>query len=120
MFVFVQQASYHPEVSEEVKNRALMYGLECTAGYIELLEQVLLVGPGGGRLRPLGTTKASVNALVLVRAQVLQKPSVEQKQQLAACSKRVAGAVTELIQTAEAMKGEDASVLQTCKTHPCK
>ncbi len=39
-----QQAAYHPEVSEEVKNRALMYGSECTTGYIDLLEQVLLVG----------------------------------------------------------------------------
>uniref|UniRef100_A0A665TWR0 Talin-2-like n=1 Tax=Echeneis naucrates TaxID=173247 RepID=A0A665TWR0_ECHNA len=40
-------------------------------------------------------------------AHVLQKPTAEQKQQLAVCSKRVAGAVTELIQTAEAMKGTD-------------
>lgn len=39
-----QQAAYHPEVSEEVKNRALMFGSECTTGYIDLLEQVLLVG----------------------------------------------------------------------------
>lgn len=39
-----QQAAYNPEVSEEVKNRALMFGAECTTGYIELLEQVLLVG----------------------------------------------------------------------------
>ncbi|XP_028257233.1 talin-2 isoform X1 [Parambassis ranga] len=77
MLTTCKQAAYHPEVSEEVKNRALMFGSECTAGYIELLEQVLLV---------------------------LQKPTAEQKQQLAACSKRVAGAVTELIQTAEAMK----------------
>ncbi|KAG7237842.1 hypothetical protein INR49_031736 [Caranx melampygus] len=38
------QAAYHPEVNEEVKNRALMYGRECTTGYIDLLEQVLLVG----------------------------------------------------------------------------
>ena len=37
--------------------------------------------------------------------QVLQRPTADQKQHLAACSKRVAGAVTELIQTAEAMKG---------------
>ncbi|XP_028999549.1 talin-2a [Betta splendens] len=80
MLTTCKQASYHPEVSEEVKSRALMYGLECTAGYIDLLEQVLLA---------------------------LQKPSAEQKQQLAACSKRVAGAVTELIQTAEAMKGSE-------------
>ncbi|MEQ2179168.1 Talin-2 [Goodea atripinnis] len=35
------------------------------------------------------------------------KPTAEQKQHLAACSKRVAGAVTELIQTAEAMKGTE-------------
>ncbi|XP_036952511.1 talin-2a isoform X2 [Acanthopagrus latus] len=75
-----KQAAYHPEVSEEVKNRALMFGSECTTGYIDLLEQVLFV---------------------------LQRPSGEQKQQLAACSKRVAGAVTELIQTAEAMKGSE-------------
>lgn len=39
-----QQAAYHPEVSEEVKNRALMFGSECTTGYIDLLEQVLFVG----------------------------------------------------------------------------
>ncbi|XP_070711307.1 talin-2a [Pempheris klunzingeri] len=80
MLTTCKQAAYHPEVSEEVKNRALMFGAECTTGYIDLLEQVLLV---------------------------LQKPTGEQKQQLAACSKRVAGAVTELIQTAEAMKGSE-------------
>lgn len=45
IFVSVfQQAAYHPEVSEEVKNRALMFGSECTTGYIDLLEHVLLVG----------------------------------------------------------------------------
>lgn len=38
--------------------------------------------------------------------QVLQRPTPEQKQQLVVYSKRVAGAVTELIQAAEAMKGE--------------
>ncbi|CAJ1048986.1 talin-2a isoform X2 [Xyrichtys novacula] len=80
MLTTCKQAAYHPEVSEEVKNRALSFGSECTTGYIDLLEQVLLV---------------------------LQKPTAEQKQQLAACSKRVAGAVTELIQTAEAMKGKE-------------
>ncbi|XP_026189575.1 talin-2 isoform X3 [Mastacembelus armatus] len=80
MLTTCKQAAYHPEVGEEVKNRALMFGSECTTGYIDLLEQVLLV---------------------------LQKPTAEQKQQLAACSKRVAGAVTELIQTAEAMKGSE-------------
>ncbi|TKS69882.1 Talin-2 [Collichthys lucidus] len=80
MLTTCKQAAYNPEVSEEVKNRALMFGAECTTGYIELLEHVLLV---------------------------LQKPTAEQKQQLAACSKRVAGAVTELIQTAEAMKGSE-------------
>ncbi|XP_023187848.1 talin-2 isoform X1 [Xiphophorus maculatus] len=79
MLTTCKEAAYHPEVNEEVKNRALMFGAECTTGYIDLLEQVLLV---------------------------MQKPSAEQKQHLAACSKRVAGAVTELIQTAEAMKDE--------------
>ncbi|KAM4743629.1 talin-2a isoform 1-T1 [Anableps anableps] len=80
MLTTCKQAAYHPEVNEEVKNRALMFGAECTTGYIDLLEQVLLV---------------------------MQKPTAEQKQHLAACSKRVAGAVTELIQTAEAMKGSE-------------
>ncbi|XP_076012338.1 talin-2 [Genypterus blacodes] len=80
MLITCKQAAYSPEVSEEVKNRALMFGRECTTGYIDLLEQVLMV---------------------------LQKPTAEQKQHLAACSKRVAGAVTELIQTAEAMKGSE-------------
>uniref|UniRef100_A0A3Q2UDK8 Talin 2a n=1 Tax=Fundulus heteroclitus TaxID=8078 RepID=A0A3Q2UDK8_FUNHE len=80
MLTTCKQAAYHPEVSKEVKSRALMFGAECTSGYIDLLEQVLLV---------------------------MQKPTAEQKQHLAACSKRVAGAVTELIQTAEAMKGSE-------------
>ncbi|XP_028426455.1 talin-2a isoform X2 [Perca flavescens] len=80
MLTTCKQAAYHPEVSEEVKNRALMFGSECTTGYIDLLEQVLLV---------------------------LQRPTADQKQHLAARSKRVAGAVTELIQTAEAMKGSE-------------
>ncbi|KAM7406345.1 hypothetical protein PAMP_000727 [Pampus punctatissimus] len=80
MLTTCKQAAYHPDVSAEVKKRALTYGSECTTGYIDLLEQVLLV---------------------------LQKPTAEQKQHLAACSKRVAGAVTELIQSAEAMKGSE-------------
>ncbi|XP_055011026.1 talin-2a isoform X2 [Boleophthalmus pectinirostris] len=80
MLTTCKQAAYSPEVSEDVKRRALTFGTECTTGYIELLEQVLLV---------------------------LLKPTVDQKQQLAVCSKRVAGAVTELIQAAEAMKGSE-------------
>ncbi|CAL1604196.1 unnamed protein product [Knipowitschia caucasica] len=80
MLTTCKQAAYSPEVSEEVKRRALTFGSECTTGYIDLLEQVLLV---------------------------LLKPTADQKQQLAVCSKRVAGAVTELIQTAEAMKGSE-------------
>nr|XP_027779381.1 talin-2 [Marmota flaviventris] len=75
-----QQASFHPDVSEEVRSRALRYGTECTLGYLDLLEHVLVI---------------------------LQKPTPELKQQLAAFSKRVAGAVTELIQAAEAMKGTE-------------
>lgn len=38
-----QQASYHPDVSGEVRERALRFGTECTLGYLELLEHVLLV-----------------------------------------------------------------------------
>ncbi|XP_069029481.1 talin-2a isoform X2 [Embiotoca jacksoni] len=86
MLTTCKQAAYHLEVSEDVKNRALMFGSECTIGYIDLLEQVLMV---------------------------LQKPTAEQKQLLAACSKRVAGAVTELIQTAEAMKGNGSHTVMT-------
>ncbi|XP_078240331.1 talin-1 isoform X2 [Pogona vitticeps] len=75
-----KEAAYHPEVSGEVRHRALRFGQECASGYLELLEHVLVV---------------------------LQKPSHELKQQLAAYSKRVAGSVTELIQAAEAMKGTE-------------
>uniref|UniRef100_A0A4W5P373 Talin 2 n=1 Tax=Hucho hucho TaxID=62062 RepID=A0A4W5P373_9TELE len=80
MLTTCKQAACHPEVSEEVRNKALHYGSECTTGYIDLLEQVLLV---------------------------LQKPTADQRQQLAVHSKCVAGCVTELIQTAEAMKGSE-------------
>ncbi|KAM5176985.1 talin-2 isoform 2-T3 [Callospermophilus lateralis] len=80
MLTACKQASFHPDVSEEVRSRALRYGTECTLGYLDLLEHVLVI---------------------------LQKPTPELKQQLAAFSKRVAGAVTELIQAAEAMKGTE-------------
>lgn len=46
--------------------------------------------------------------------QILQKPTPELKHQLAAFSKRVAGAVTELIQAAEAMKGRLDSHMSSC------
>ncbi|XP_060030375.1 talin-2 isoform X1 [Erinaceus europaeus] len=80
MLAACKQASFHPDVSEEVRTRALRCGTECALGYLELLEHVLVI---------------------------LQKPSPELKHQLAAFSKRVAGAVTELIQAAEAMKGTE-------------
>uniref|UniRef100_A0A674KFR1 Talin 2 n=1 Tax=Terrapene triunguis TaxID=2587831 RepID=A0A674KFR1_9SAUR len=80
MLTACKQASYHPDVSEDVRARALRFGTECTLGYLDLLEHVLLI---------------------------LQKPTPELKHPLAAFSKRVAGAVTELIQTAEAMKGTE-------------
>ncbi|XP_034089506.1 talin-2 isoform X5 [Gymnodraco acuticeps] len=75
-----KQAACHPEVDEDLRIKALQYGSECTSGYINLLEQVL---------------------------QVLHKPIPEQKQQLALHSKHVAASVTELVQTAEAMKGSE-------------
>uniref|UniRef100_A0A8C7UVB5 Talin 2a n=1 Tax=Oncorhynchus mykiss TaxID=8022 RepID=A0A8C7UVB5_ONCMY len=80
MLTTCKQAAYHQEVNKDVRSRALLYGTECTTGYIDLLEHVLLV---------------------------LQGPTAEQKHQLVFYSKRVAGAVTELIQTAEAMKGTE-------------
>ncbi|XP_062246016.1 talin-2 isoform X2 [Platichthys flesus] len=80
MLTTCKQAAFHQEVSEELRSRALQYGSECTSGYINLLEQVL---------------------------QVLQKPTPEQKQHLALHSKHVAACVTELVQTAEAMKGSE-------------
>uniref|UniRef100_A0A8C6YDH2 Talin 2 n=1 Tax=Naja naja TaxID=35670 RepID=A0A8C6YDH2_NAJNA len=80
MLAACKQASYHPDVSEDVRMRALHYGTECTLAYLQLLEHVLMI---------------------------LQKPSAELKHLLAALSKGVAGAVTELIQSAEAMKGTE-------------
>uniref|UniRef100_A0A663N9F3 Talin 1 n=1 Tax=Athene cunicularia TaxID=194338 RepID=A0A663N9F3_ATHCN len=75
-----KEAAYHPEVSGDVRQRALRFGKECANGYLELLEHVLVI---------------------------LQKPTHELKQQLAGYSKRVASSVTELIQAAEAMKGTE-------------
>ncbi len=49
----------------------------------------------------------------LLYSQVLQRPTAEQKQQLAVHSKRVAACVTELVQTAEAMKGEATHAAHT-------
>ncbi|XP_069910406.1 talin-2 isoform X1 [Oryctolagus cuniculus] len=80
MLTACKQASFHADVSEEVRSRALRHGTECALGYLDLLEHVLVI---------------------------LQKPTPELKHQLAAFSKRVAGAVTELIQAAEAMKGTE-------------
>uniref|UniRef100_A0A1A7XDC4 Talin 2 n=2 Tax=Nothobranchiidae TaxID=405002 RepID=A0A1A7XDC4_9TELE len=77
MLATCKQAAHHPEVNEELRMKALQYGSECTTKYINLLEEVL---------------------------QVLQRPTLEQKQQLAGHSKHVAACVTELVQTAEAMK----------------
>lgn len=50
---------------------------------------------------------------LILHPQILQKPSPELKHQLAAFSKRVAGAVTELIQAAEAMKGRLDSLVSS-------
>ncbi|XP_053498219.1 talin-2 [Ictalurus furcatus] len=80
MLLTCKQAAHHQDVAEDVRSKALHYGLECTTGYIDLLEHVLLV---------------------------LQKPTAEHRQQLAVLSKKVASSVTELIQTAEAMKGSE-------------
>lgn len=39
----MQEAAYHPEVSADVRQRALRFGKECADGYLELLEHVLVV-----------------------------------------------------------------------------
>uniref|UniRef100_A0A4W3HCC8 Talin 2b n=1 Tax=Callorhinchus milii TaxID=7868 RepID=A0A4W3HCC8_CALMI len=80
MLTACKQAAYHSEVCEDVRNRALHFATECTVGYMEMLEHVLVI---------------------------VQKPTADQKQQLSGYSKRVASAVTELIQSAEAMKGTE-------------
>lgn len=41
--VHFQQAAFHPDVSDELRSKALQYSSECTTGYINLLEQVLQV-----------------------------------------------------------------------------
>ncbi|KFP65027.1 Talin-1, partial [Cariama cristata] len=38
-----KEAAYHPEVSGDVRQRALRFGKECADGYLELLEHVLVV-----------------------------------------------------------------------------
>ncbi|TKC44899.1 hypothetical protein EI555_003371, partial [Monodon monoceros] len=51
MLTACKQASYHPDVSEEVRTRALRYGTECTLGYLDLLEHVLVVRRVMGQAR---------------------------------------------------------------------
>ncbi|XP_073508831.1 talin-2 isoform X3 [Phyllobates terribilis] len=80
MLTACKQAVYHPDIGEETRERALKYGTECTLGYLEMLEHVL---------------------------NILQKPTPEGKHQLTGFSKRIASAVTELIQTTETMKGSE-------------
>uniref|UniRef100_A0A8C5M313 Talin 2 n=1 Tax=Leptobrachium leishanense TaxID=445787 RepID=A0A8C5M313_9ANUR len=80
MLTACKQAVYHNDVNADTRERALLYGTECTLGYLDMLEHVLLV---------------------------LQKPSPEAKHQLSVFSKRIAAAVTELIQTTETMKGNE-------------
>ncbi|KAJ0069938.1 hypothetical protein NL108_017255 [Boleophthalmus pectinirostris] len=80
MLTTCKRAAHHPEVTEDVRAKALQYGSDCTSGYITLLEQVL---------------------------QVLQRPSPEQKQQLLVNSEQIAGCVTELLQAAENMRGSE-------------
>ncbi|CAM9487463.1 talin-2 [Lampetra fluviatilis] len=80
MLAACKQAAFHPEVASDVRARSLRYGKECANGYQALLEHVLLV---------------------------LQKPTADNKHQLTNLSKRVAGSVSELIQSAEAMKGSE-------------
>uniref|UniRef100_A0A2K5ZNL3 Talin 2 n=1 Tax=Mandrillus leucophaeus TaxID=9568 RepID=A0A2K5ZNL3_MANLE len=43
MLTACKQASFHPDVSDEVRTRALRFGTECTLGYLDLLEHVLVV-----------------------------------------------------------------------------
>ncbi|XP_042303806.1 talin-1 [Sceloporus undulatus] len=38
-----KEAAYHPDVSGEVRHRALRFGQECASGYLQLLEHVLVV-----------------------------------------------------------------------------
>uniref|UniRef100_A0A452VJJ6 Talin 2 n=1 Tax=Ursus maritimus TaxID=29073 RepID=A0A452VJJ6_URSMA len=54
MLTACKQASFHPDVSEEVRTRALRYGTECTLGYLDLLEHVLVVRRGVGQARAGG------------------------------------------------------------------
>lgn len=65
---------------------------------------------GGGGGGPVSRVKVEAEICCCLPLphlpQTLQKPSPELKQQLTGHSKRVAGSVTELIQAAEAMKGE--------------
>ncbi|KAK7891552.1 hypothetical protein WMY93_023515 [Mugilogobius chulae] len=80
MLTTCKRAAHHPEVTEDVRTKALQYGSECTSGYLTLLEQVL---------------------------QVLQRPSADLKQQLVLNSEQIATCVTELLQAAENMRGSE-------------
>lgn len=70
---------------------------------------------GNGETLLLLCCVSSCNHAGILCFQVLQRPTSEQKQQLAVHSKHVAMCVTELVQTAEAMKGEAGNTHSTHK-----
>lgn len=43
----LQEAAYHPEVSADVRIRAMRFGKECSIGYLQLLDHVLVVSVQG-------------------------------------------------------------------------
>lgn len=62
----LQEAAYHPEVSADVRQRALRFGRECADGYLELLEHVLVVSVP--RLLFRGLLRLPLNNGVLPRS----------------------------------------------------
>ncbi|NP_001395230.1 talin-2 isoform 6 [Mus musculus] len=79
MLIACKQASFYPDVSEEVRTRALRYGTECTLGYLDLLEHVL-VGHLFQKWHSVTTSRALLPATDIfshgsLMIQVLQVPT---------------------------------------------
>ncbi|KAG7280055.1 hypothetical protein CRUP_030511 [Coryphaenoides rupestris] len=115
------QAACHSEVSEEVRQQALLYGAECTLGYIDLLEQVLQC-TGSEWVDPEDPTviaetellgaAASIEAAAkkLEQLKPRAKPKADEtldfEEQIVEAAKSIAAATSALVKSASAAQRE--------------
>ncbi|KAJ3593552.1 hypothetical protein NHX12_005886 [Muraenolepis orangiensis] len=114
MLTTCKQAAFHPEVSEEVRSRAMMFGSECTAGYVDLLDHVLLTqDPTVIAETELLGAAASIEAAAkkLEQLKPRAKPkqadeSLDFEEQILEAAKSIAAATSALVKSASAAQRE--------------